>query len=78
MRKKAGGNTATTGDLYDSLKGTFNNPGSQAVVGAVVVHGATMDEMNYGLPLTGPVPENKAAESRWETVNVGKAPRPKH
>jgi hypothetical protein len=78
MAKKAGGNTSTPGDLYDNMKGGFNAPTSGAVYAALKFLGGTVEEMNYGYPLNGQVPENKAEESKWQTVNVGKAPRPKH
>ena len=78
MERKEHGNTSTSQVPHDSIKGTFNAPGTQAVVGAVVWDDASFEELNYGIPLFGPVPEAEQPQEGWHTVNVGKAPRPKH
>lgn len=75
---KEHGNTSSSQAPYDSMKATFNAPATQAVVGAVLWDDASYEELNYGLPLFGPVPEGEVKQPKWETVDVGKAPRPKH
>lgn len=75
---KEHGNSSASNSPYDSIKGVFNAPGTAAVVGAVVWDDASLEELNYGLPLFGPVPETPQDKEGWHTVNVGKAPRPKH
>lgn len=74
QRIKLGGNESP----YDTWKwGNNRSPDVKAVVGAWLASGAQgLGDLNYGLPLEGPIPEGPSDKGKyeWETINVGKAP----